>query len=177
MKFIIVLFSLLCIIEAQAQGITTRYDTCQHLSQYAGEWIYLNGSDTIKMTFKANRDYNPSFNSVADNLYGWIEYKRGNTTIESTYQYRNMTLPSNSSTLQADHISIQLRLYPCESSSLVLKGGITDFHQAKEIHQVTATLNSAKTQMAWKQEFSEWHGFVSGALGMTLPTEFVLTKQ
>ncbi len=164
-------------LNAYAQNSGTRYDTCQYLGQYAGQWIYKNGSDTIRMTFRINRDYNPSFNSLSDNLYGWIEYKRGNTIIESTYPYKNMALPFNSSTQQADNISVQLRLYTCEPTNLVLRGGITDFHQSKEIHQVTATVNSTKTQMTWKQEFSEWHGAFTGAVGMTLPREFVLVKQ
>jgi hypothetical protein len=163
--------------EGKAQNSTTRYDTCQYTAQYAGEWRYINGNDTIRITLRPVRDYSSKFNNMIDNLYGWIEYKQGNVIIESTYSNRFMNLPFQADSRLTNTTSISLQMYKCCASCFVMEGTIIDYHQAKEIHKVTATVNSTNTQMTWKQDFNEWHGAITGAYGMTLPREFILTRQ
>jgi hypothetical protein len=163
--------------ESKAQNSATNYDTCQYTAQYAGEWRYVNGNDTIRITLRYKRDYTMTFNNLADKLYGWVEYKQGNTIIESTYQNRFMNLPYDSDSEPPNLTSIMLSHYKCYANSFVLEGSIIDYHQAKESHKVTATVNSTNTQMTWRQDFNEWHGAITGAHGMTLPREFILTRQ
>jgi hypothetical protein len=163
--------------KGKAQNSTTNYDTCQYTAQYAGEWRYVNGLDTIRITLRHKRDYTLAFNYMADHIYGWVEYKRGDTIIESTYQNRVMNLPYDADTRQADLMSILIRPYICNANHRILQGLITDYNQAQESHKVTATVNNTNTQMTWRQNFNEWHGAWTGAYGMTLPREFILTRQ
>jgi hypothetical protein len=162
-----------------AQNASTRYDTCQTLNQYQGEWRYAIGQDTIRIYLRYHRNYSPSFNHVSDNLYGWLEYKTGNTIIESTYQNKNMTLPYDYDTdsMNVSLWSIGLSLEQCSTNCSVLTGTIFDHLQADEIHMVTAILDVTRTGILWKQTHSEGYGFGTGATGMTLPREFVLIKQ
>jgi hypothetical protein len=161
----------------KAQNATTNYDTCQFTAQFAGQWMYTNILDTIRITLRHKRDYSQDFNHLADNMHGWIEYKRGNTIIESTYQFRYMELPFLADTRISDHTSILCRLYTCSANNRTLEGSIIDYSQLQEIHNIKATINATNTQMIWKQSFAEWNGAISGAHGMTLPREFTLTRQ
>ena len=164
----------------RSQNAYTRYDTCHLLSQYEEEWKYTNGQDTIRIYLRYHRDYSVSFNSISNNLYGWLEYKTGNTTIESTYQNRNMPLPyyyDNKDSMNVNLVPITLNLKECNNSSPLLMGTIIDHLQSNEIHIVTATLNNNKTEMLWKQRLREGYGMGTGATGMTLPREFLLIKQ
>jgi hypothetical protein len=158
-----------------------RYDTCQLIKQYAGEWQYVNGIDTIKIYFRYHRDYSASFSHISDKLYGWHEYKKGNQVIESRYQHRFMPLPynydSDSNRNSTDRRSIRLSIVYCNNDSLKFIGTIFDYSQAKEMKTVTATLDPTRTIMIWKQEHSTGYGSLTGAYGMTLPRQFVLKKQ
>lgn len=88
-KIFLILIVTFLSIQGMAQNNYTTYDTCQYLSQYQGEWRYTNNQDTIRIYFRAHRDYSSALNSIGDYLYGWLEYKSGNTIIESTYDHRN----------------------------------------------------------------------------------------
>jgi hypothetical protein len=161
------------------RGQDTRYDTCQYLKQYTGEWISINGNDTIRIYLRTHRDYNPSNNLISDNIYGWHEYKRGNTIIESNYQYRFMILPYNyfSDSITIEQSSILMSPQACHPDSVKIMGSITDYLQAKQMKIVTATLDPTRTIMTWKQEHSTGYGSLNGAYGMTLPRQFILKKQ
>ena len=163
----------------RSQNAYTRYDTCHLLSQYEGEWRYTNGQDSIRIYLRYHRDYSVSFNSISDNLYGWLEYKTGNTEIETTYPFKNMILPYyyDNDSMTVNQRSLRLKLQQCNNSCSVLTGTIFDHLQSNEIHMVTATLNNNKTEMLWKQRHREGYGMGTGATGMTLPREFLLIKQ
>lgn len=178
-KLIITILIFQLALNSHAQNSATRYDTCQTLSQYQGEWRYTNAQDTIRIYLRAHRDYSPSFNSVTDNLYGWLEYKSGNTIIESTWQNKNMTLPYNydADSMNINLWSIGLKLKECSSTCSELTGTIFDHLQSNEIHIVKAILNTNRTAILWKQTHREGYGFSTGATGMTLPREFLLIKQ
>jgi hypothetical protein len=178
-KLIVILILFQFVSKGFAQNASTRYDTCQVLSQYQGEWRYINGQDTIRIYLRHHRDFSPSFNSVSDKLYGWLEYKTGNTVIETTYPYKDMLLPYNydSDSMTVNQRSIRLNLQQCNTTCSVLNGTIFDHLQSNEIHMVTAILNTNRTAILWKQTHSEWYGAISGATGMTLPKEFLLIKQ
>ncbi len=120
-----------------------------------------------------------TLNSISDNLYGWLEYKTGNTEIETTYPFKNMILPYyyDNDSMTVNQRSLRLKLQQCNNSCSVLNGTIFDHLQSNEIHIVTATLNNNKTEMLWKQRHREGYGMGTGATGMTLPREFLLIKQ
>jgi|694.fasta_scaffold03912_24 hypothetical protein len=175
-KILFLGITILFFLNSKAQNSTTRYDTCQYVAQFAGEWLYVNLLDTIRICLRHKRDYSASNNHVSDKLYGWIEYKHGNTVIESTYQNKDMVLPYYADTTPDIPTSILIRPYNCWFFRN-FEGSITDYNQAKEIHMVKATFNPTNTELTWSQRFSEWHGAVSGAHGMTLPRVFILKRQ
>jgi hypothetical protein len=171
---------LLCLslaLYSQAQPATTEYDTCQYLNRYAGEWLYANGQDTIRIYLRANRSFSPSFNNTVDELWGWHEYKRGTLIIESNYQYRNIYLPYTwvNDSVSVTKYSILLSLNECDPVRNIFSGLIIDLSQAGERKVVTAVVTGST--MVWKQRHGEGYGVFTGAYGMTLPTAFVLIKQ
>ena len=89
MKKLIFFFVFLTIVFV-TKAQTVKYDTCSNLHQYEGEWRYVNGQDTIRFYLRAHRTIDPDF--ISDALWGWLEYKKGNTIIESDYQHRFMNL-------------------------------------------------------------------------------------
>lgn len=177
MKKILILSTFLILQKINAQGI--KYDTCNLVKQYVGEWMYSNGNDTIRIYLRYNKDISNTTSSpyISDKLLGWHEYKSGNTIVESNYLNRFMNLTNNGDFDDTDFRSIIFKLKDCSLSSDTLIGSITDYVQAKEQHRVIATVNSTRTQIIWKQEHSEGYGAFTGARGMTLPKQFVLIKQ
>lgn len=177
--FILLIVSFLSI-QGIAQNNYTTYDTCQYLNQYQAEWMYANNQDTIRIYLRAHRDYSSPLNWVGDKLYGWLEYKSGNTIIESTYAHRNDPLPyltESTDSMNVNLKSLSLMLKGCDNNSPTLMGTIIDHLQSNEIHVVTAKLDATKTVMTWEQHHREGYGFGTGATGMTLPKQFILIKQ
>ncbi len=170
---------MLLAVKGHAQlAVLTTFDTCHYLQQYEGEWRYTNGTDTIKMYMRYHRDYSLSFNSQSDNLYFWHEYKKGSLVIESNYAHRFDSLSYYYDDASGIDSSSGFLSHPvCGYSSNCLTGIITDFSQSRELKVVTATLDSTKTVLHWKQRHSEGYGFTTGAYGMTLPRQFTLIKQ
>jgi hypothetical protein len=89
-----------------------------------------------------------------------------------------MTLPYED-TLSNETTAIRLSMnsLTCTTNNRTAKGIITDYLQAKEGKYVKVTLDASSTIMTWKQSHMEGYGAFTGAYGMTLPKEFVLTKQ
>ena len=181
MKKLIVLLFLIINQQAKAQNIMTQYDTCQYLTQYEGEWMYTNNQDTIRIYLRTKRQYSNNHNHFSDKLYGWHEYKQGNTIIESNYANRFMYLPFYTDSLINNLPSIRLLNYNCTLvNSNKLQGYITDLTQANEDHAVKTHMWGGGyylVYLLWKQSFVEFHGAWTGAYGMTLPREFILIKQ
>jgi hypothetical protein len=159
----------------QAQPATTDYDTCQYLNRYAGEWMYANGQDTIRIFLRPHRSFSPNFNWINERLWGWHEYKRGATVVESNYQYRNMYLSYARDSISVSKYSILISPRECDPVHNTLTGLIRDYSQSGELKVVNAIVSG--TTMTWKQRHGEGFGAFTGAYGMTLPKEFVLVKQ
>ena len=169
------------------------YDTCNYLRPLEGEWININGSDTIRiyLRFHRNFDSDPeTYNSTMDQLWGWVEYKQGASVIMSDYTNRFATLPYNLDDLTPGLRSIVLmagigggRIIPvdyngCQNPITDLSGGMRDIAKCRSKVNITATVNGSGTgaQMTWKLQLPT--RFVAPACdGITLPTTFVLTKQ
>lgn len=161
--------------EGSAQ---VKYDTCQNIHQFEGEWVYANGSDTIRVFLRHTRYLVSDFNSIDDVLFGWHEYKQGNTVVESIYPNRFMSL-ANPDTITKRSFSIGLMMgeLDCNANIKRASGSIRDYLQGNETKIVTITLDATGTVMTWRQRHSEGYGVFTGATGMTLPKEFVLIKQ
>lgn len=163
----------------QQQKYTPRaeYDTCHYLQQLEGEWMYVNGQDTIKIYLRFHRDSSARLMYVSDRLVGWHEYKQGNTIVESKYQYRFLPLSWDGDIDDTNENPIYLKLIDCKDTCFKLTGGILDYSQYKERENVEVTLNTTKTVMIWTQK--KWAGFgiFTGATSMTLPETFILIKQ
>lgn len=150
---------------------------CPALQSFTGKWRYVNGQDTIRIYLRSN-DYTISQtgNSIA-NLWGWHEFKWGNTVIESNYGNRYMTLPTNSNNVVVNSYSISLLMPQCDLTRHKLIGNIADITQCYESKVVTIQFNAALNQLTWHQRQPTGFGFSTGCKGMTLPADFVLIKQ
>lgn len=173
MKKLLVFFFVLIAVVSQAQ--TTRYDTCSSIGQFAGTWVNINGPDTIRIILKYYRSWSPALNSISDDLIGWQELKRGTHVVQSDMANTMMNLPYNYDDIADQSFSILLGPIKCDS--LVLGGSLNDLLRSRERKTVTVTINSSGTQMFWHQDHSEGYGWFTGAYGMTLPRDFILTKQ
>ena len=151
---------------------------CPTINSFTGEWRYVNGQDTIRIYLRSN-DYTitGNGNTTIAKLWGWHEYKQGNVIIESNYSNRFMTLPTNSDDVVENSYSISLQMYQCDISRHRLKGFIDDITQCYESKDVTIIFNSTQTSLSWKQIHPTGFGFKTGCKGMTLPGDFVLTRQ
>jgi len=175
MKSIILCLSLL-VFGFMGYG-QTNYDTCNNLQKYAGEWRYTNGQDTIRIYLRTSRVTDQTYNVVQDRLWGWHEYKKGNTVVQTDYAHRFMTLNSNAEVM-LDSTSIALKQFRnCSNSYINLTGLIVDYNKGSQAKNVTASFNSLGTEMLWKQTNGEGQGAINGIYGMTLPKEFLLIKQ
>jgi hypothetical protein len=155
-----------------------KYDTCQYIHQFEGEWMNVTGTDTIRVYLRAQRDYYPAFNSIDDAIFGWHEYKQGNTIIESTYENRFMPIIADTITKRSVSIGLMMRSgVDCNATNKSASGVICDYLQSNEPKIVTVTLDSTGRIMTWRQRHSMGYGQFTGAYGMTLPKEFVLIKQ
>ena len=153
------------------------YDTCSQIKQFEGEWRYVNGSDTIRIFLRHARVLNDANNTVNDFLFGWHEYKQGNTVISSDYANRNMTILYVDTINTSSSIKLGINFRNCTSSNRTVMGSILDVLQGNEGKMVTAKRNSSNTILTWKQDHASGYGVFSGFKGMTLPKEFQLTKQ
>jgi hypothetical protein len=168
---IIVFVCLSTLVKAQSS-------LCPALQAFTGEWRYANGQDTIRIFLRAN-DYTITGDGTVTipKIWGWHEYKQGNIIIESDYTNRFMTLPTISDNVVESSYSIFLQLPQCDISRQKLIGNIIDISQCSESKNVTIIFNSAQTQLTWKQIHPTGYGYITGCKGMTLPGNFVLTKQ
>lgn len=186
LKNILIFIFLLTANKGIAQ-INYEYDTCNLdiYRQFEGEWRYTNGIDTIRFYLKAHRIYSPQGDFgrifVYDRLVGWHEYKRGNTVIESNYNNRFMTLPSNIYLLPDLTISISLTIdenYGVSSmNSRRFLGHIDDFGLNGELIKVGKAIFDSNIQtLQWTQWRSDFSRNPETAV-MTLPGSFTLIKQ
>lgn len=176
MKKTLIVIILICI-SIITKSQTTTYYLCPALQAFNGEWRYVNGQDTIRIYLRYHEftSNNPTPNTRGS-LFGWHEYKRGNTVIESDYTNRFMTLATDFYNIGLNSYSILLSSNAaCDTSTHRLRGQIKDLLQTRESKPVTIQFNAAKTEIQWHQR--QGYGIFSPASPMTLPPDFVLIKQ
>ena len=165
--------------KAQVQ---IEYDTCSYLNKYAGEWRYTNGQDTIRIYLKMQRTTmrtnGNDYDLIADDLWGWQEYKQGNTIIQSDYGGRLGNPFNNWNNMKSiSSITLSEKGY-CSSSYKNLVGSILDYSKGSEYHPVRVSMSTDGNTMYWHQEYRSGNGLDTGVLsGMTLPQEFTLIRQ
>ena len=129
-----------------SNSIKAQSSICPTLNSFVGEWRYVNGQDTIRIYLRTG-DYTILTDGVRNTsiamLFGWHEFKSGNTIIESNYTNRNMTLPTNSNNEVLHSYSLSLQLPQCNIQSQKLLGNITDITQCYETKPVIIIFNSA----------------------------------
>ena len=164
MKNIITSLLILLCFTAKAQ------DTCPALQAFDGEWRYVNGQDTIRMYFRYHECNFPvdGKTDIIPGLWGWHEYKRGNTIVESNYSNRFMNLPGVFDYVPSRSFSILLQMFNCDTSRGKLIGFIDDLSQPLLGITVNIQYNNAKTEIQWHQTTSK---------PTALPNYFTLTKQ
>ena len=154
-----------------------KYDTCNYLQQYAGEWRYVRTQDTIRIFLKVLRTFKADYNSTQDLLWGWHEYKRGNTIKQSDYQNRYNNPSSVWGNMYA-MTSIWLKQNSgCSSSMIPLTGSIKDYGKSVT-HQLRIDMSSNGDTMYLKQWYYGTNGLGTGQVsGMTLPQQLTLIRQ
>lgn len=178
--FILILFAIIISLQIEAQATnSTRSDFCSPLQQFAGEWKWTHGNQTISIFLKFHRQSTTLGTVIVtrDCLIGWHEYTVDGLVIESDYQFRFSTLPTNFDNFinYSIFLTFDKLLNPCDNLSRHLAGSIRDYVQMNEGMDVAATVDGIS--MSWGQKPMEWHGSRTGAYGMTLPSHFILTKQ
>jgi hypothetical protein len=185
-KYIIVLWITLFMgLTAQAQNSTTEYDTCSALRLREGEWLSIQGQDTIRIFLRYHRTYDIEYNIISDRLWGWHEYKKGSQVIQSNYQHRFMPLDYIRDNINIENRSIWLRFDPKDfdmpNAERGLYGTITDSEYLNKPHGVIISFSTrfGVLKMTWNQQFLEYIGspFEGKPFTMALPSTFVLTKQ
>ena len=196
MKRVTLFFLLLTILSSShGNAQVTRpphFDTCQYLQSLQGEWMNVNGNDTIRVYLRFHRDFysDPeTYNSTVDELWGWVEYKQGSNIIMSDYANRFATLPYNVDDLtpglrsiviwpgKGGGVVIPVGYDPCTNPITDITGKITDRVRCNLDKNISATVNLAGTQMSW--HIVQPTALLDSAwcAGYTLPQQFTLIKQ
>ncbi len=174
-KYFLIIFLAATSATAYAQH-PLKYDTCNTLQQYEGEWMNVSGADTIRIYLKPVRTYSQRYNTIRDLLWGWVEYKQGNNIIMSNYA--NRFLPTSDSWDYMYSITnFRLSKYICNSQKL--DGRFTDInHNSGLINWVVEVTLSANdiTMDVWQQR-TPYYVLDTGGTEMTLPLRFTLIKQ
>ena len=174
-KYFLIIFLAAASATAYAQH-PLEYDTCNTLQQYQGEWMNVSGADTIRIYLKPVRTYEPVYNNIDDELWGWVEYKQGNNIVMSNYA--NRFLPTSDSWDYMYSITnFRLSKYICNSQKL--DGRFTDInHNSGLINWVVEVTLSANdiTMDVWQQR-TPYYVLDTGGTEMTLPLRFTLIKQ
>lgn len=150
------------------------YDTSECLKQYEGNWMYINGLDTIRVALRYNRtEINPGL--IKDELYGWHEYKVGNTIIESKYKNRFMNLFSIQDSINVELTSLYVShkfMSPFPACD-TLDGYVHSFKPNNDFKPIRLVLDATKNHIAWyRNGGSSFPPFVQ-----SIPNVFILTKQ
>jgi hypothetical protein len=183
MKKIIMLVVLFCSTDLYAQNtvpIPSDPPICNYLQLFPGEWMYANGLDTVRIYLRYHECLfasNTTEPEIRGRLLGWHEYKNANTIIESNYQYRFQSLPSDLQDIAIDKRSIRLSMPGCNPDKKKLTGTIIDYSVENQLMVVSATFDSTLNRLVWSQRRSQAYSLGTDARGMTLPKDFILVRQ
>ncbi len=87
--------------KSQILDITPNAQNINHnIDKFVGTWIWANGNERLVLIFKKENILLPLERNVrADILYGFHQYAKNNTVLESSTQYLNTTYTAKKSTL------------------------------------------------------------------------------
>ena len=174
-KYFLIIFLAAASATAYAQH-PLEYDTCNTLQQYEGEWMNVSGADTIRIYLKPVRTYEPVYNNIDDELWGWVEYKQGNNIIMSNYA--NRFLPTSDSWSYMNSITnFSLSKYICNSQKLDGLFSDLNHHRGLINWVVEVTLSANDITMDVWQQRTPYYNFNLGDTAITLPQRCTLIKQ
>jgi hypothetical protein len=134
------------------------------LTKFTGTWQWTNGTDTVRIFLKKDNVICPG-NFKADFIVGFHLYKKGNTIIESSYDYTNTVHADKHSTILAGN----------DNGNNTLTGTLKDLSKNKLVH-LKLTLNFMKTKLQWQTENREGVHIGPYDYGFTLPRTITLKK-
>lgn len=87
--------------KSQTLDITPNAQNINHnIDKFVGTWIWANGNESLVLIFKKENILLPLEGNIrADILYGFHQYAKNNTVLESSTQYLNTTYTTKKSTL------------------------------------------------------------------------------
>ena len=174
-KFFLYIIFTIIYSSAHAQH-PLRYDICNSLQQYEGEWMNVSGNDTIRIYLKPLRTFSQRYNTIRDLLWGWVEYKQGNNIVMSNYANRFLPTSDNWSYM-VSITNFSLSKYICSSQKL--DGLFSDINHHRGlinwIVEVTISTNDI-TMDVWQQRTPSYN-LNLGDTAITLPQRFTLIKQ
>jgi len=175
MKYFLILLFTAITSNVNAQH-PLEYDTCNTLQQYQGEWMNVTGTDTLRIYLKPVRTYETVYNNIKDNLWGWIEYKRGNNIVMSNYANRNLPV-SNDWLYMFNITNLRIKKYGCNSEQLV--GRFIDFNHHRGMINWSADIIVSPTDVKMNvlQQRTPYYNLNLNDTTMTLPSRFTLIKQ
>lgn len=136
------------------------------LSKFVGTWIWVNGTDTVKVVLKKENVLFSMINIRQDVIVGYHEYKRGNVIIETNLADTNHVFNTKKTSILASN----------DNSNDTLTGTIQDITE-KKLLNIILVLNVAQNQLVWQT--NNTMGLYNGTnrKKFTLPRSIILTKQ
>jgi hypothetical protein len=138
------------------------------MGAFHGTWQWTSGNDTVKIYLATKPVYFPiSGGFTMERLVGWHLYKRGNTVIESSYNYIN-------------NVDQRTMLGGNNEYPTVANIFFKDISKGKD-GELTLKLNAAQNQLIWRSTEHQGMRIYGGnqtvpPAGLTLPRNMVLTK-
>ena len=150
-------------------------DTCQYVHEFDGEWKNITGSDTIVVYFRSKNLYSTLHDKYRTTEFGWHEYKKGSTLIQSDYSHRFDTLPFLEEDRSNVNYSISLSFLECFTPLINLYGAMKDYaiNNSNQNWRVKKINNNT---LMVKQINSEAMATIYHTSGYTLPIVFYLYR-
>ena len=174
--FIIIILLVTFSITSKAQiPVPGEYRINNTLTRFEGNWRWTNGTDTVWLNMQKQKVHFERIPCDWDHIVGWHKYKKGNTVIESNFQYIGVQYG------QSTHLNISI--FGGNDPSVTpnfFEGTIKDISKLKAI-DLTLTLNAAQNELVWKTKDIDGTHISSPSKpfieGFTLPISMTFIKQ
>lgn len=135
------------------------------LDKFTGHWVFIDGTDTVKVFLKRENVLFPVYNYRSDILIGFHLYKQGNNILESSYDNINTNYSTKLYTIFVGNTD----------GGSTVAGTLKDLSKNKLL-SLNLTINGTHNQIIWELEGL---GSYTGPHrpGFTLPKNLTLLKQ
>ncbi len=151
------------------------YNINNTLTRFEGTWRWTSGTDTVWLNMQKQKVHFSRIPCDRDLIVGWHKYKKGNTIIESNFQFIGVQYAPST------HLNISIfgGNDPTDNISL-FDGTIKDISKNKTI-DLTLTINAVQNQIVWKSKDTDGTHISSPSKpfieGFTLPNLMTFIKQ